>query len=172
MKYSWLWCALSDSWIIKVRIDYIWLNKRLNMKLFYDVRSCQSSMLLVNCRDSWRRLTLIDSRNLSWERRVSSVSLRNLLSESSLLEELSRQEVLQLELVFVSVVRNVNRSASGADPVCADRTRVPGREAAHGLLLVTRWLGAAVDEGGDVGGDVEQHHVVTLTERGGLKLRF
>ena len=81
---------------------------------------------------------MIESRNLSWERRVSSVSLRNLLSESSLLEELSRQEVLQLELVFVSVVRNVNRGAAGADPVCADRTRVPGREAAHGLLLVTR----------------------------------
>ena len=68
-------------------------------------------------------------RNLSRE--------RGRLGNASLGQELASQEVLQLELVLVSKVRNIDRGAAGADPVGADWTRVPSSKASHHILLVT-----------------------------------
>ena len=54
-------------------------------------------------------------------------------------------------------------------PVGAHGTGVPGREPPHDLLLVTRRLGAAVNEGGDIARHVEEHHVVAWGEKRKVK---
>ena len=78
------------------------------------------------------------------------------------LSELLGQKILNGELVFVHKVRNVHCGTTGADPVGADRAGIPGGEPAHHLLLSAGRLGAALDVGGHVLGNVEVHHVVAL----------
>ena len=75
------------------------------------------------------------------------------------LSELLGQKILNGELVFVHKVRNVHCGTTGADPVGADWTGIPGRKAARLFFAVPS--GAALDVRRDVGGNVEQHHVVT-----------
>ena len=73
------------------------------------------------------------------------------------------QNTLHGVLVLVGVVGNVDRGAARADPVGADRTGVPGREPCDVRPLLAGGLRAALYVGGDVLGDVEQHHVVTCS---------
>ena len=78
------------------------------------------------------------------------------------LSKLAGKKILNTELVFVCKVRNVHRGAARADPVGADRAGIPGGEPANHRLRIAGRLGAALDVGGHVLGDVEVHHVVAL----------
>ena len=77
--------------------------------------------------------------------------------------KLPDQHILRGVLVLVSEVRDVHGGAARADPVGADWAGIPGCEPPCRHLL--RWTGrlrAALDVGGDIARDVEQHHVVSL----------
>ena len=69
----------------------------------------------------------------------------------------------------ISLTLQTFKSTKYYRPVGAHRAGVPGREAPHDLLLVTRGLGAAVDEGRDVARHVEEHHVVAWGEKRKVK---
>ena len=63
----------------------------------------------------------------------------------------------------VSHVRNHQRGTARTDPVGADWAGIPGSKPfCRHLLLWTGRLRAALDVGGDIAGDVEEHHVVSL----------
>ena len=103
--------------------------------------------------------------NLTREGSLSIVSFlwrRFLFAHRPKLTKLLGQKILNAELVFVRKVRDVHCGAARADPVGADRTGIPGGEPSHHLLLIAGRLGAALDVGGHVLGDVEVHHVVAL----------
>lgn len=82
-----------------------------------------------------------------WDLLGGNLHLRKLVRQSSSLKELEGEVVLQPELVFVSIVRNVDRGAARADPVGTHWTGVPSSKPGQHLLLLTCGFGCAVDVG-------------------------